>query len=79
MIDKDWQYQQRKCKRIIKDEEEDYIQRHCVGKVRHQTEELANKEASRMTERYNKANICKVFESYQCEFCGYYHVGREKK
>lgn len=74
-MDKDWLHQMRMCSRVVRDEDTAYLKRHCTGKFRHKSEESANKEASRMSKKRRDIN----FESYACEFCGTWHIGREKK
>jgi hypothetical protein len=74
----DWINQKRLCRNIRTQDEEDdaYLKRSCSGKFQHSTLESANKEALRMSA---KNRLEKVFNSYECEFCGNYHIGRRKE
>lgn len=72
-MDRDWIHQRTKCTRIIKDEEDAYIRRHCLAKVQFGTEQEAEYEAMRLTMKYNQKS---VFKHYHCECCDRYHTGR---
>lgn len=57
--------------KIIKDEELDYLKRHCTGKKFHKTEAEAATEATRMAIKHKVP-----FKAYSCTICLNYHIGR---
>ena len=74
MVDHLWLREMQKCTRIVRDEEDAFIRRHCINKVRHATAEGAEREATRLSMKfYDKASL----KHYHCEICDGFHVGRK--
>jgi hypothetical protein len=72
MGDKDWEREKRRCKRVIADEEDAFIRRHCFKKRGHNTLEEATQECDRLKMKYGTNNLT----VYLCSICEKYKVGR---
>lgn len=72
-MDNLWRREARRCTRFVRDEEDEYIRRHCLKKKPHMTEAEAKKEAVRLSMKYFDSTH--LLQEYQCNICERWHVG----